>query len=124
VGECFFWYQLTRVVLDQRLLNGCVCVSVKFVFYQNYFIICICTYKSLSAAQLTYLPLVTSAVSTHSLDPFGQVARTCWRCLHYHPSLADILSATAHRLFGTSYRYLNSFNSFRSYLNTHLFAHH
>ena len=24
VGECFFWYRPTRVVPDQRLLNGCV----------------------------------------------------------------------------------------------------
>ena len=28
VGECFFWYRPTRVVPDQRLLNGCVCVCV------------------------------------------------------------------------------------------------
>jgi len=28
VGECFFWYQPTRVVPDQRPLNGCVCVCV------------------------------------------------------------------------------------------------
>jgi len=52
------------------------------------------------------------------------------RCLHSHTSLADMLSATAHHLFGTSYRYplsirsLNSFNSFKSRLKTHLFAHH
>ena len=26
VGECFFWYWPTRVVPDQRPLNGCVCV--------------------------------------------------------------------------------------------------
>ena len=26
VGECFFWYRPTWVVLDQRLLNSCVCV--------------------------------------------------------------------------------------------------
>jgi len=26
VGECFFWYRPTRVVPDQRPLNGCVCV--------------------------------------------------------------------------------------------------
>jgi len=29
VDECFFWYQLTRVVLDQRLLNNCVCLCLK-----------------------------------------------------------------------------------------------
>ena len=28
VGECFFWYRPTRVVPDQRPLNGCVCVVV------------------------------------------------------------------------------------------------
>ena len=29
MGECFFWYRPTRVVPDQRPLNGCVC---KFFF--------------------------------------------------------------------------------------------
>jgi len=28
VGECFFWYRPTRVVPDQRPLNGCVCLCV------------------------------------------------------------------------------------------------
>ena len=28
MGECFFWYQPTRVVPDQRPLNGCVYVCV------------------------------------------------------------------------------------------------
>jgi len=29
VGECFFWYRPTRVVPEQRPLNGCVvCVCV------------------------------------------------------------------------------------------------
>jgi len=28
VGECFFWYRPTRVVPDQRPLNGPVCVCV------------------------------------------------------------------------------------------------
>ena len=27
-GECFFWYWPTRVVPDQRPLNGCMCVLV------------------------------------------------------------------------------------------------
>jgi len=26
VGECFFWYRPTRVVLDKGSLTGCVCV--------------------------------------------------------------------------------------------------
>ena len=28
MGECFFWYQPTRVVSDHGPLNGFVCVSV------------------------------------------------------------------------------------------------
>ena len=28
VSGCFFWYRLTRVVPDQRPLNGCVCYLV------------------------------------------------------------------------------------------------
>ena len=28
VSGCFFWYWPTRVVLDQRPLNGCVCMCV------------------------------------------------------------------------------------------------
>ena len=28
MGECFFWYRPTRVVPDQRPLNGCLCVCV------------------------------------------------------------------------------------------------
>ena len=36
--------------------------------------------------------------SINPLDPFGQVARTCWHCLHCHPSLTDVLLATVHRL--------------------------
>ena len=28
VDECFFWYLSTRVVPDQRPLNGCACVCV------------------------------------------------------------------------------------------------
>ena len=28
MGECFYWYRPTRVVLDQGPLNGCVCVCV------------------------------------------------------------------------------------------------
>ena len=28
LSGCFFWYRPTRVVLDQRPLNGCVCVCI------------------------------------------------------------------------------------------------
>ena len=60
------------------------------------------TYKSLSVAQPTYLLLL---LQPNPSDPFGQVATTCWHCLHCHLSLADMPSATVHHLFGTSYRY-------------------
>ena len=36
VGECFFWYRPTRVVPDQRLLNGrccCCCFSSKLLVF-------------------------------------------------------------------------------------------
>jgi len=34
VGECFFWYQPTQVVPDQRPLNSCMCVTaVKAVYW-------------------------------------------------------------------------------------------
>jgi len=36
VGECFFWYRPTRVVPDQRPLNGCVCVCVVCVCILHY----------------------------------------------------------------------------------------
>ena len=31
VSGCFFWYRPTRVVLDQRPLNGCVCVCILYL---------------------------------------------------------------------------------------------
>jgi len=35
VGECFFWYRLTRVVLDKGLLNGlCVCYWLQIRKYR------------------------------------------------------------------------------------------
>ena len=30
MGECFFWYRPTQVVLDTRPLNGCVSVLVAY----------------------------------------------------------------------------------------------
>jgi len=70
------------------------------------------TYKSLSVAQPTYLLLL---LQPNPSDPFGQVATTCWHCLHGHPSLADMLSATVHHLFGTSYRYQSRLSTVSTY---------
>ena len=33
MGECFFWYQPTRVVPDKWPLNGCCCRVVSYLFY-------------------------------------------------------------------------------------------
>jgi len=41
VGECFFWYRPTRVVPDQRPLNGCVCVCLLQLWMR--FIVCLCS---------------------------------------------------------------------------------
>jgi len=75
------------------------------------------TYKSLSLAQPTCICYFSSI---NSLDPFGQVARTCWHCLHRQfviPSLADMLSATAHRLSGTSYHYPSDLSTVSTHSN-------
>ena len=68
---------------------------------------------------LTWLPCSCIDVNWHQrlLQPSSHcddVVKTLWteavkcapvHCLRCHPSLADMLSATAHHLFGTSYRY-------------------
>jgi len=41
-GECFFWYRPTRVVPDQRPLNGCVCVCVCDLYLYGHVIISVC----------------------------------------------------------------------------------
>ena len=38
MGECFFWYRPTRVVPDQRPLNGCVCVCVCVLSFLRSFV--------------------------------------------------------------------------------------
>jgi len=47
VGECFFWYRPTRVVPDQRPLNGCVCVLYLFMTHcckskSSYVLVAVC----------------------------------------------------------------------------------
>jgi len=72
-------------------------IYTSVVYYVLYKLATI-TYKSLSVAQPTYLYLLLQRY-----EPTRSPS-TCSRCLHCHPSLADMLSATAHHLFGTSYR--------------------
>jgi len=37
-----FWYQLTRVVLDEGLLNGCVCVCCRHLAEDKNLCVCVC----------------------------------------------------------------------------------
>jgi len=66
----------------------------------NYSKLATITYKSLSVAPQPTCICYFSSINP--LDPFGQVARTCWRCLQW---VWQTLSATVHHLFGTSYCY-------------------
>ena len=54
--ECvsFFWYRPTRVVPDQRPLNGCVCVCV---------CVCVCAFSNLNARRIP-ICLVCKLTST------------------------------------------------------------
>ena len=94
-----FWYRLTRVVSEKGPLNGCVRVFV-----------------SLSHAYC-HLPLIAVSNSLHKYalptlsSEFGRHAFS-----YCAPSVWNKLSL--------SIRSLNSFNSFKCYLKTHLFAHH
>jgi len=36
VGECFFWYRLTRVVPDKRPQNGCCCCCVTLLIISRF----------------------------------------------------------------------------------------
>ena len=48
VGECFFWYRPTRVVPDQRPLNGCCCC---------------CWYATLASLMSTYFNMLQISVA-------------------------------------------------------------
>ena len=43
VGECFFWYRLTRLIPDKRPLHGCVCVCLVGWLHA-----CLCAFVMLS----------------------------------------------------------------------------
>jgi len=60
VGECFFWYRPTRVVPDQRPLNGWVCVC--------------CFFSSLAAITLPPVGKQSIAVSM----------AVCYLSVHFH----------------------------------------
>jgi len=49
--------------------------------------------------QLHDQPACTCYLSSiNPLEPFGQLATTCWCCLHCHPSLAEMLSVLLHTI--------------------------
>jgi len=69
------------------------------------------TYKLLSVTQPTYLHLLLQQYQlTRSLRSGSQN-------LHCHPSLADMLSATTHCLYGTSYRYPSDLSTVSTHSN-------
>ena len=81
VGECFFWYQSTRVVPDQRPLNGCVCACV--VFW------CLCTAVGLCCPRHRHLAASVQGKLrvdyTQRQFPRGFGSLHCgWRAHPYH----------------------------------------
>ena len=67
MGECFFWYRPTRVVTDQRPLNGCVCV-------------CVCVSFQYDEHSNTLDPQPTSTVLSGTLTACDASGRTSLFC--------------------------------------------
>ena len=62
--------------------------------------------------------------SINPIDPFGQVARTCWHSSKFGRHAFICCAPSVWNKLPLSVRSLNSFNSFKSHLKTHLFAHY
>ena len=70
MGECFFWYRPTRVVPDQRPLNGCVCVRVCVC-------VCVCVYVVVSSSIHPSIHRPMSSYFDGLLFHVADVYRTC-----------------------------------------------
>ena len=64
MGECFFWYRPTRVILDQRPLNGCVCVRCVCT-------VCVCVCVCVCKNDNFYASVFTVIVSCYSCSVHG-----------------------------------------------------
>ena len=62
--------------------------------------------------------------SINPIDPFCQVARTCWHSSKFGRHAFICCAPSVWNKLPLSVRSLNSFNSFKSHLKTHLFAHY
>jgi len=80
MGECFFWYRPTRVVLEKRPLNGCRCCCCSYPTYYTSFITTWCT----TYRQCWHMP----ATPTSRIDSRRAMERSpgC-HCKHITPTL-------------------------------------
>ena len=74
VGECFFWYRPTRVVPDQRPLNGCVCV-------------CVCLCMDPSYEQVTDDCVCAGLTITRKWTVYSWIVRPHWALSRWKLSL-------------------------------------
>ena len=93
VGECFFWYWPTRVVPDQRPLNGCVCVSVSCRACFN----CIRGFLRAGCIERGIGRSVSTCKRRHStcydslLNATARALKTSVRCHHFHRDRKQII---------------------------------
>jgi len=73
-----FWYQLTRVVPEKGLLNGCVCVCVSAVIN----IACLCCTQCFSLAYVLFARLCKMCTWTAAI--FGTWRKTKIWTTHFH----------------------------------------
>jgi len=80
VGECFFWYWLTRVVPDKRPLNGCVCVCVCVLVIILLSVITLMSFNNLSLLRSLHSSQPVTGVREHHSTmvhtKFGPMALT------------------------------------------------
>jgi len=91
VGECFFWYRPTQVVLDKGPLNGCVCYNYastghKLKFPPNNQICTVCAPDS----TLIFAP-VTPKDQTSRLTESEIPRKRCWNGVHEHTCSQETL---------------------------------
>jgi len=76
VGECFFWYRPTRVVPNQRPLNGCLCVC-------SYLYFCFWLYV---------LPIINDYDNVHCSLVITILVKALFRFKRWTPIFSNILT--------------------------------